>query len=285
MGRGQFRCSSPLVLALAVSVLAACPVPGNYTTAKSAPVTGRIVWEDGTPANDIAVLVATDWARKLCGKVALQTRTNTAGAFELAGLTQHSKVFWFIPNLDIAAPRFDVCVSVHDTVRHVYTGIGSLSASAAPDSLTCIAWRFEQSPRAGCNGRAMQAFVSGGHWGDGTRAGQTGFYRLLLTKEPTQVKGYKKKYPQDRPYVYVQWVVPLVGADSGQARFRVDTTVSLPIDRNRVNSIKRLQLWRREGQWMASLEGYKKTFMDAYARAELIFSLGAPGEATLVSGP
>jgi hypothetical protein len=36
---------------------------------------------------------------------------------------------------------------------------------------------------------------------------------------------------------------------------------------------------------LASLEGYKKTFLDDYAPAELLFALGAPGEATRVSGP
>ena len=90
---------------------------------------------------------------------------------------------------------------------------------------------------------------------------------------------------EDRPYVFVQWVQPLNGTDTATARFRVDTTVSLPIDRNKVTSISHLQLWRREGQWMASLEGYKKTFMTDFSRAELIFAHGMPGEIKQVSGP
>ena len=61
--------------------------------------------------------------------------------------------------------------------------------------------------------------------------------------------------------------------------------MSLPIDRNKVTSIERVQLWRREGRWMASLEGYKKSFMNDFDRAELIFALGAPGEAMKVAGP
>jgi hypothetical protein len=46
-----------------------------------------------------------------------------------------------------------------------------------------------------------------------------------------------------------------------------------------------MQLWRREGRWVASVEGYKHAFMNDFARAELVFELGAPGQATLIAGP
>ena len=285
MARRQFRCGWPIGFLVGVSVLAGCPVPANYTTTTSAPVTGRIAWEDGAPARDLAVVLSTEWARTPCGKVALQTKTDAVGAFELAGTTEHHDVFWVIPNLDIVAPRFDICVSVDDSLRHVYTGIGSLSESAPRDALTCVVWRWEGSPEASCNGHTTQAVVSGGHWSDSTHVRRTGFYRLLLAEQSIRVKGYKKNHPQDRPYVFVQWVQPLNATDTATARFRVDTTVSLPIDRNKVTSISHLQLWRREGQWMASLEGYKKTFMTDFSRAELIFALGMPGEIKQVSGP
>ena len=85
--------------------------------------------------------------------------------------------------------------------------------------------------------------------------------------------------------MYVQWVEPASGTDNATVAFRVDTTVSLPIDRNKVTSISQVLVWRREGQWVASLEGNKKSFMNDFSHAEMIFVLGARGDATLVSGP
>jgi hypothetical protein len=265
-------------------LLAGCPVPASYTTATSAPVTGRVMWDDGSPARDLPIVLATEWSKTPCGKAALRTTTDGNGSFALEGLSEHHSVMWIVPNLDVVAPRFDLCASVGDTLQHIYTGIGSLQASAEPASVTCTMLRVDGSAHASCNDRVRQGVVTGGHWADSARA-REGRYRLLLTEQPTQVKGYKKNFPQDRPYVYVQWLEPVDGADSAAQRFRIDTTVSLPLDRDKVIAIDRVQLWRREGRWMASLEGYKKSFMNDYARAELIFTLGAPGEAARVAGP
>ena len=285
MTHRQSRFGVLSLLASGVVVLTACPVPASYTTSTSAPVAGRVVWDDGTPAHDIPIVLATEWARTPCGKVALRTTTDATGSFGMEGMSEHHSVMWIVPNLDVAAPRFELCASVADTMRHIYSGIGSLQASAESASITCTIIRWHDSTHASCNDRVRQNVVTGGHWVDSTRAAREGVYRLLLTDEPTQVKGYRKNYPQDRPYVYVQWLEPADGADSSAPQFRIDTTVSLPIDRNKVTAIDRVQLWRREGRWMASLEGYKKSFMNDFDRAELIFALGAPGEAIKVAGP
>ena len=281
----QSRFNALFVLAAGVVLLTGCPVPASYTTATSAPVTGRIVWDDGTPARDIPIVLATEWARTPCGKVALRTTTDSAGSFGVEGMSEHHSVMWIVPNLDVVAPRFELCANVADTLRHIYSGIGSLQASAESASVTCTILRWQGTAHAGCNDRVRQNVVTGGRWVDSARTEREGLYRLLLTEQPTQVKGYKKNYPQDRPYVYVQWLEPTDGADSATQRFRIDTTVSLPIDRDKVTNIDRVQLWRREGQWMASLDGYKKTFMNDFAHTELIYALGAPGEAAKVAGP
>lgn len=285
MTRHRQNFATPMLLAAGTILLAGCPLPAPHTTATSAPVTGRVLWDDGTPARDIPIVLATEWARTPCGKPALRTVTDAGGSFALEGTSEHHSVVWIVPNLDVVAPRFDLCASVGDTLRHMYTGTGSLQANADPASVTCTILRSEGSAHVSCNDRGRQNVVIGGHWDDSARTGRQGLYRLLLTEQPTQVKGYDKGALQDRPYVYVQWVEPIAGADSADQRFRVDTTVSLAIDRNKVTDIDRVQLWRREGRWMASLEGYKKSFMNDFDRAELIFALGAPGEASKVSGP
>lgn len=64
------------VLPTGVAVLAGCSVPASYTTATSAPVTGRVVWDDGTPVRDVPIVLSTGWARSTCGKVALRTTTD-----------------------------------------------------------------------------------------------------------------------------------------------------------------------------------------------------------------
>ncbi|HEU5186461.1 MAG TPA: hypothetical protein VFU01_17960 [Gemmatimonadaceae bacterium] len=58
-----------------------------------------------------------------------------------------------------------------------------------------------------------------------------------------------------------------------------------PIDRDKVTHIERLQLWQREGRGLASLFGIKKSFMNDFDEAELVFELGPPGQAKQVAGP
>lgn len=180
-----------LFLGAGVAVLAGCPVPASYSTATSAPVTGRVLWDDGTPARDVPIVLSTECTRSTCGKVALRTTTDAAGSFEVKGSSEH-----------------------HSAGEGLQEGL---------------------SPGSPIRVRPM------------ARAGRR--------------------------------------ADSAAQRFRIDTTVSLPIDRNKVTDIDLVRLWRREGRWMASLEGHKKSFMNDFARAELIFVLGAPGEAAKVAGP
>lgn len=207
--------------------------------------------------------------------------------FRLPGTVKRHETTWFIPNLDMAAHRFRLCVEVRDTLRLAYTGCGSLGETAKPGTVRCIVWEWVASPRVSCAGRAEQAVVTGGRWVDEVGAGGEGFYRLFLTKEPTRVKGYDKDKPQDRPYVYVQWVEPRTAgpAEGAAMPYRVRTTVSLLFDRNKVWAIQNIHLWRREGRWMASLEGYRRAFMNDMARAEIVFELGPPGQATRVAGP
>src|SRR5436189_267994 len=87
------------------------------------------------------------------------------------------------------------------------TPIPRTGAPASTDSVACIAWELDAKVRVSCAGRAGRSVVAGGHWVDDS-TGREGFYRVFLTEEPTRVKGYKKDAPQERPYVYVQWLRP-----------------------------------------------------------------------------
>ena len=274
-----------LLVTACTPFLAACPLPIARTEATSAPVVGNVAWADGRPASGLEIAISTGWSDAACTAPALRERADAAGIFRLPGTTKRYETTWFIPNLDRAAPSFRLCASLRDTMRPAYTGYGSLRETATPDSVSCVVWEWMDNPRVSCVGRAEEAVVTGGHWTDEGRGGRGGFYRLLLTAEPTRVRGYKT--PKDRPHVYVQWVEPRTAAPAeGQtARYVIRATVSLLFDRSKVWSIKTMRLWRREGRWMASLEGYKHAFMNDLARAELVFELGPPGRATLVAGP
>ena len=275
-----------IVLTVCAPFLTACPLPIARTEATSAPVVGSVAWADGRPAAGLEVAVSTGWNDDRCGEPALRTRTDAAGRFQLPGTEKRYRTTWFVPNLDVAAPRFRLCAGVGDTLRQAYTGYGAIGGVADPDSVSCVVWEWEGAPRVSCAGHAEHAVVTGGRWGDEAGERGAGFYRLFLTEEPARVRGYRKDRPQDRPFVYVQWVEPRPDpARADSARYLVRAAVSLPFDRGKVWAIRDVLLWRREGRWVASLEGYKHAFMNDVARAELVFELGGPGEATMVAGP
>lgn len=284
------RHSRGLVLGILVAtapLLAACPVPVSGTQVDSSPVEGRLVREDGRPIANAEVAVSTDWRDSVCGTPRITTRTDDRGQFALPATTHQYKVVWVIPNLDRAPPGFELCAEVDDALRAAYRGRGSLGDGASIDSVECIAWTWQEQPRVSCNGRRAyrRAIATGGEWVDSATAGARGFYRLFLTSEPTVVKGYKESHPQGRPYVYVQWVEQNADTGAAAARYRVRTTVSLPLDRNKVWAVESMQLWQREGHWLASLHGYKHAFMNDVASTEIVFELGQPGQAKQVVGP
>jgi hypothetical protein len=281
----RWRARLTLLLTACAPFVAACPLPIARTETASAPVLGSIVWADGTPASGLEIAVSTEWSDAPCTKPALRVHTDVAGTFRLPGTQKHYKTTWFVPNLDLAAPRFHLCATVRDTSRKAYMGYGSLGEIAKPDSVMCVIWEWGAIPRVSCTGRAKRAVVTGGRWAEEAGERGEGFYRLFLTEEPTRVKGYKT--PRDRPHVYVQWVEPPPTAPAGQAvrPYRVRETVSLPLDRDKVWAIAHADLWRREGRWMVSLEGHKHAFMNDMARAEVVFELGPPGQVRMVAGP
>src|SRR5690606_27797810 len=50
-------------------------------------------------------------------------------------------------------------------------------------------------------------------------------------------------------------------------------------------AIRSLELWQREGRWMATLHGSRLGFLRVPRSAELIFELGPPGRVTKVAEP
>jgi hypothetical protein len=265
-------------------VLAGCPLPIARTETAAAPVVGRMVWADGTPASGVEVAVVTKYGDKPCTTPELHAQTDASGTFHFPIIEKHYSTTWFVPNLDRIAPRFRLCAAVRDTMRAAYRGSGSLYDGAPIDSVSCVVWEWQASPRVSCNGEVEHAIVTGGHWTEGNAEG---VYRLFLTQELTHPKGYDKNYRDERPYVYVQWLEPTsrAGVDSSAQTYRVLSTISLPFDHNDAQAVQTMKIWRRNERWVASLEGMKHGFMNGASRSELVFELGPPGQATLIAGP
>ena len=266
----------------ALGALLGCPLPIARTEAASAPVIGRLLREDGTPVAGASLAVSTEWDDGGCTSAVTRTRSDRSGRFELPGTEAHYRTTWFVPNLDRVAGSFAVCAGTGDTLQLslAYTGRGSLAPYARPDTLSCVVWQWAERERVTCAGSMQRSVSAGGTWSDSAGAG---FYRVLLTTEKVRVKGYDKDRPQPRPHVYVQWVDTTGAAAGGPHRIRA--TVLLPFDRNKVHVLHDSRLWRRGAHWQLSLLGYQKSFLDDYARAELVFALGREGEAALVAGP
>ena len=266
--------------------LSACPLPIARTEMTSAPVVGAVTWADGTPAANLDVAVSTEWSDDRCGKVAVRTMTSGSGEFRLEGTEKTYGTTWIIPNLDRLPPSWRLCIAVRDTMRRAYVGRGALYDAAPTDTLACVAWEWENDPRVSCLGQAERGVLTGGEWTDST-ARTAGFYRVLMTIEPTILERYDRDKPQDVEHFYVQWVEPVPSTllAASQPRYRVDTTVHLPLDQNRLRGVQDVQLWRREGRWLVSVHGFKSTFMNDFARAEVVFELGLPGQVTRIAGP
>ena len=266
----------------ALPVLLGCPVPHARTEASSSPVVGRVLRADGAPLAGLMVAVVTGWEEDPCKRPALEAQTDASGQFAFVGTQEHFQTTWVVPNLHRLAPRFRLCVEAAGVLQPAYTGVGSLTETAEPDTVTCLAWEWESRPRVTCTGRAERSIVEGGQWVDS--AGTGGFYRVIRVDEPTRVRGYDADRPQERPHVYVQWI-ETTSTSLHSAPTGVRATVALPIDRDKVWALRDADIWRRAGRWTVTLYGYKRAFMNDVARAELVFELGGPGQATLTAGP
>ena len=239
---------------------AACPLPIPHTETLSAPVSGVLRRSDGTPLPGAIVAMSPEYGDSTCANATLRTTTDSAGTFQLPAFQKRYSVVWLIPNLDRAAPSYNLCAGA-DTLRTAYHGYGSLGDLAPPlDSLACIEWAWLGRARVTCSGSVERAVVTRGRW---TAGDAIGWYRIISTLEPGR--------RDDRPRVFVQWVAR---AASG-ARDTVVAMVELPLR----DAIWRANVAVEEGvaRWCANVVATRKTLM-GWKPASFRFELGTPGE-------
>ena len=257
-----------IISVLLAPFAAGCPLPVARTETVSGPVVGLLFHTDGTPRPGAEVVVSTEWADTLCTAAVLRTTTDSTGAFRFPPTQRHYDVTWVVPLLDRSPPGYRLCVSVADTMQVAYHGQGSFYNTAARDSITCLEWVWEQRSRVTCSGDVEHGLAEGGRWTD---AEASGWYRLILTQEPTVVRG--RRGLEVRPHAYVQWVAH---SPTGPP-YPIRATVELEIDR-KVTALWETAVVEHDGRCYASLGGTRKTFLNDFHSAELAFRLGPPGQ-------
>ena len=254
--------------------VAGCPVPIAYTETISPPVVGTYYRSDGTPASGVPIALSPGWNDTWCTHTPLRTTSDSAGAFRFPSTQERYRVFWVIPNLDRAPASYSLCVTAGVTLRPAYQGYGSRKAGAPADSLSCLEWSWEDRTRILCSSTKERTVVTGGYWRD---SNSTGWYRLLLTVEPTRVKRHRTLV--QLPHLFVQWIE----ATSNGIPFRVRTTAEVPLGSDAI-SLQHMAIENVGDKWYANLYGYKKrTFLNTAALGSTSYELGPPGQAKAVA--
>lgn len=249
--------------------LAGCPVPLATTEVLSPPIAGVLLDSIGLPVPNARVVVATGFQDSACAPFVQRATTDSAGSFHFTSFEKRHRVTWVVPLLDRVYPGYRLCIAVADTLRPAFQAPGSMELPAAePDSVTCQEWVWERRTRIACISHSAHGIAAGGRWDDSVAQG---WYRLILVEEPTAIPG--SRGDDIRPHAYLQWI-----EQSGRRLpYRVRAIIELPID-HKVTALWETAIWRRDGRWVASMKGTRKTFMNDFHRAELTFTLGSPGQ-------
>lgn len=253
-----------IVLIALVPFMAGCPLPIAHTETLSAPMVGVVQWTNGTPLSGAQIAVYT---ADRCEGIALSTTTDSLGAFAFPRIRKRYGVMWVIPGLDRAPPTYSLCMADVDSLRPVYRGYVPWNDTALPDSVTCLAWAWHDRPRVTCSSLLEETVALGGRWTDSATSGQ---YRVILTREPTRIRGFR--IPVDRPHAYVQWIQE----DRNEGTAVVRTTVELLLD-GKVTDVQKIELWQHQGTCHVTLRGWKNA-----SRILLTFELGLPGQTAKV---
>lgn len=122
-------------LAVAISVWACLPFSRSYVA--SPPIVGVYQAETGEPLGGVQLAISTVSGDSLCASPAVQTTTDSAGAFYFPGTEGHDAVIILAP-ID-REYSYTFCARVADIMRFVFEeSIVVREFGTTPDSLTCI---------------------------------------------------------------------------------------------------------------------------------------------------
>jgi hypothetical protein len=135
-------------LAFAISVWACLPFSRSYIA--SPPIAGVYRAETGEPLGGVQLAIATADGDSLCSSPALQTTTDSAGAFYLPATVKHVAVTVLAPGDQVYG--FTMCARVAGTLRLAFEAHTEVNRSISPTpiSLTCIESRTPNTAPVVC---------------------------------------------------------------------------------------------------------------------------------------
>ena len=266
--------SLPLAFMIGVQ---GCFLPLPFNENGSPPLSGIVQGSDGRPVAGRRIVVSSTYDDSTCSKARASAITDSAGRFTLPHTLVRRRGILLIPPFERFWNSFTLCSDTPaDTVtRAIYDGQVGLGTEAPPQTISCYEWVWQGRERVSCSTRDEGKVVEGGRW---SADGRRGRYRLVLTDELARARGFDRPVP--RPHIYVFWIEE---TDAGLP-LGARETVRLPIDDN-MTALSHVEILERNGRFYAAFPGYKKTFLNDFASAELRYELGPPGKVTRVAGP
>jgi hypothetical protein len=257
------------ILALSVP---ACYLPLTSVEPASPAIVGEYQWANGAPAAGARIAVTSDSHDVTCAKANGRGTTDATGMFQLGRTTVTRRGVWLVPALEHFGNPYYLCVGPADTtLRMVYSGAVNFYNSAVhADTLTCLAWIWQDVARTTCAGRKEPALQSGGTWIQGSAVG---FFRLIITGDG--------RYDRTTG-VFLQWVQH---AEVGTPEV-VRETIALPLA-PRFVLLDDAKLWARTDRpTCVSVRSSGKgphLFNWDLDHVSVALELGAPGETHRVS--
>lgn len=249
-----------LLLASALAATAAC-IPVHVTYRDSPPLVGYYRAVDGSPVRGAVAAVNNRFEGRSCTKSATQDTTDAHGIFRLPETEHVENMILLIPMDRIRG--YQICVAVNGVPELAYVG-GQWGTAAKPAIVYCFQWEASDGLRASCVDSRPWGARRADHW---SANGMEGHYRALDIFD--HVTG-------GTPHVLVQWVVG--DADS------ISAPVAATLDLNRLASMNKLTLTgigTAGGTMQLQAQGIPPG--EKRAQHQLVFQLGAPGEARLLS--
>jgi hypothetical protein len=135
-------------LAVAISVWGCLPFSRSYIA--SPPIVGVYHAETGEPLGGVQLAISTVSGDSLCASPAVQTTTDSAGAFSFPGTEGHDAVIILAPGDRELSYAF--CARVAGIMRFVFKASSGVNRSfgTRPDSLTCIESRTPNTAPVAC---------------------------------------------------------------------------------------------------------------------------------------
>ncbi|HJU69925.1 MAG TPA: hypothetical protein VJ650_16925 [Gemmatimonadaceae bacterium] len=267
---------APFVLPFVIGI-PGCFLPLPFNENGSPPISGIVQRSDSRPDVGRRLAISSTYDDSTCSEARASATTDSAGRFALPHTLVRRRGILLIPPFERFWNSFTLCsaTSTDTLMRRIYEGRVGLGVDAPLQTISCYEWMWQGEARMTCSARDEAKVVEGGRWVAGDRRGR---YRLVLTEELARARGFDRPVP--RPHAYVLWIEETEAGLPLGAR----ETVRLPIDDN-VTAVSHAEILERNGRFYATFPGYKKTFMNDFASAELRFELGPPGQVTKVAGP